>query len=46
MRRTIVGLLLLAPGQAWCWGDEGHQTVARIAAAHLTERARQAVANL
>jgi hypothetical protein len=38
--------LLLAPGQAWCWGDEGHQTVARIAAAHLTERARQAVARL
>jgi hypothetical protein len=36
-------MLLLAPGQAWCWGDEGHQTVARIAAAHLTERARQAV---
>ena len=46
MRRTIVTLLLLAPGQAWCWGDEGHQTVARIAAAHLTERARQAVASL
>jgi hypothetical protein len=46
MRRTIVTLLLLAPGQAWCWGDEGHQTVARIAAAHLTERARQAVENL
>ena len=38
--------MLLAPGQAWCWGDEGHQAVARIAAAHLTERARQAVANL
>jgi len=46
MRRTIVTLLLLAPGQAWCWGDEGHQTVARIAAAHLTEHARQAVASL
>ncbi|HXM41462.1 MAG TPA: S1/P1 nuclease [Bryobacteraceae bacterium] len=46
MRRTIVTLWLLAPGQAWCWGDEGHQTVARIAAAHLTARARQAVANL
>jgi hypothetical protein len=46
MWRTIVGVLLLAPGQAWCWGDEGHQTVARIAAVHLTERARQAVANL
>jgi nuclease S1 len=46
MRRTIVTVLLLAPGQAWCWGDEGHQTVARIAAAHLAERARQAVANL
>jgi hypothetical protein len=45
MRRTIVAILLLAPGQAWCWGDEGHQTVARIAAAHLTERARRAVAN-
>jgi len=46
MRRTIVAILLLTPGQAWCWGDEGHQTVARIAAAHLTERARQAVDNL
>ncbi|HUE02567.1 MAG TPA: S1/P1 nuclease [Bryobacteraceae bacterium] len=46
MRRTIVAVFLLAPGQAWCWGDEGHQTVARIAAAHLTERARAAVANL
>jgi hypothetical protein len=46
MRRIIVSLLLLSPGQAWCWGDEGHQTVARIAAAHLTERARQAVENL
>ncbi len=46
MRRTIVTLLLLAPGQAWCWGDEGHQTVARIAAAHLTERARQGVEKL
>jgi hypothetical protein len=46
MRRIFVALLLLAPGQAWCWGDEGHQTVARIAAAHLTERARQAVAGL
>jgi len=34
------------PGQAWCWGDEGHQTVARIAAAHLNDRARQAVENL
>ena len=46
MRPAIVSLLLLSPGQAWCWGDEGHQTVARIAAAHLTERARQAVADL
>jgi len=46
MRRTIVGVFLLIPGQAWCWGDEGHQTVARIAAAHLTPRARQAVADL
>jgi len=46
MRRTIVTVLLLTPGQAWCWGDEGHQTVARIAAGHLTERARQAVARL
>lgn len=46
MRRSIVAILLLAPGQAWCWGDEGHQTVARIAAAHMTKRARQAVARL
>ncbi len=46
MQRTIVAILLLTPGQAWCWGDAGHQTVARIAAAHLTERARRAVENL
>jgi len=46
MRRAIVTILLLAPGQAWCWGDEGHRIVARIAAAHLRERARAAVANL
>jgi hypothetical protein len=46
MRRAIVALWLLTPGQAWCWGDEGHQIVARIAAAHLTERARQSVADL
>lgn len=37
---------MLVPCQAWCWGDEGHQTVARIAAAHLTERARLAVARV
>lgn len=46
MRRILVTVLLLTPGQAWCWGDEGHQTVARIAAAHLSARARQAVARL
>jgi hypothetical protein len=39
-------LLLLSPGRTWCWGDEGHEIVARIAAAHLSERARQAVENL
>lgn len=46
MWRSAVALLLLVPGQAWCWGDEGHKTVARIASAHLTERARQAIAEL
>jgi hypothetical protein len=46
IRRIIAALLLFAPGQTWCWGDEGHRTVARIAAAHLTERARRAVAAL
>jgi len=49
MRRTLLtGILvtLLAPGRAWCWGDDGHHIVARIAAAHLSERARQAVASL
>jgi len=46
MHRALVSILLLIPGQAWCWGDEGHQIVARIAAAHMTERARQAVAQL
>ncbi|MGA2135140.1 MAG: S1/P1 nuclease [Bryobacteraceae bacterium] len=46
MRKTFVIMWLLAPGQAWCWGDEGHQTVARIAAAHLTDRARAAVGRL
>ncbi len=46
MRKTIVTILLLAPGPAWCWGDEGHHAVARIAAAHMTDRARQEVARL
>jgi len=43
MRKISVIVLLSAPGLAWCWGDEGHQTVARIAAAHMTDRARAAV---
>jgi len=42
----MIALLLLAPGQGWCWGDVGHQIVARIAAAHLTAAAREAVARL
>lgn len=46
IRRVAAVLLLLAAPPAWPWGDEGHQIVARIAAAHLTEQARQAVANL
>jgi len=46
MRRIIVTFLILCPGQGWCWGDQGHQTVARIAEAHLTPRARAAVAAL
>jgi hypothetical protein len=46
IRRIAVTLLLLAPGQSWCWGDQGHQIVARIAAAHLTAAAREAVARL
>ena len=37
---------LLAARPAFPWGDEGHQIVARIAAAHLTAQARQAVADL
>jgi hypothetical protein len=46
IRRLGVTILLLAPGQAWCWGDQGHQIVARIAAAHLTPAAREAIAKL
>ncbi|HLY16708.1 MAG TPA: S1/P1 nuclease [Bryobacteraceae bacterium] len=42
----IVIVLLLGPRQGWCWGDEGHQAVARIAAAHMADRARHAVAQL
>jgi predicted Zn-dependent protease with MMP-like domain len=45
-RRLLLILLLLIPRPAWCWGDEGHQIVARIAAAHLTEQAQQAIARL
>jgi len=45
-RRIAAALWLLAAGPAWPWGDEGHQIVARIAAAHLNGRARQAVADL
>ena len=46
IRRIAAILSLLAAPPAWPWGDEGHQIVARIAAAHLTGQARQAVANL
>jgi nuclease S1 len=38
--------MLLIPGRAWCWGDQGHELVARLAAAHLTSGARTAVALL
>jgi hypothetical protein len=46
MRRSLFIVLLLIPRLGWCWGDEGHQTVARIAAAHLSPKARQAVLDL
>src|SRR5438445_5266143 len=40
----IVCLLLQTP--ALCWGPEGHHLVARIAAQHLTPKARKKVFNL
>ena len=44
--RRMVAVFLLAAWPAQGWWDEGHQVVARIAAAHLTREARARVAEL
>lgn len=49
MRQMIacfVSTLLLFPAQAFCWGDEGHRVIARIAVRHLTTAAMQRVSEL
>ena len=38
---AIAGVTTLIPVHAWAWGCEGHRTVARIAARHLSTHARQ-----
>ena len=43
---ALVAALLLAPGQAFAWGAEGHEVVAGIALRELTPGARAQVAHL
>jgi len=40
---VFVALLIIAPSFAFAWGPKGHQIVAYIAEAHLTETARQKI---
>lgn len=43
---TILFLSLLSLSSAFAWWEEGHRTVARLAAAQLTPQARAAIARL
>ena len=38
-----VGAIAMVPAHGWAWGCEGHRTIARIAARHLSTHARQQV---
>jgi hypothetical protein len=40
---AVAGVITMGPAHAWAWGCEGHRTVARIAARHLSTHARQQV---
>lgn len=40
---AAAGAMAMVPAQGWAWGCEGHRTVARIAARHLSTHARQQV---
>lgn len=50
LRMLLQGMTLLTfltlPGVAWGWGKEGHCIVARIATDHLSDKARQGIAEL
>ncbi len=49
MRRLssiLLSLCILWPSSAYSWWETGHQTVARIAAAHLTPAARTRIARI
>ena len=48
MRVTAISLLLLlsAPQQAFCWGQEGHSIIAEIAQRRLTKEAADAIAKV
>jgi hypothetical protein len=39
-------VVLVRPAPVWGWGEEGHRTVARIAAAHLNAKAREGIRDL
>ena len=43
---SVVALFLCAATSAWGWGRLGHATVARIAEQHMTEKAKQKVAEI
>jgi len=38
---AVAGMMAMVPTYVWAWGCEGHRTVARIAARHLSAHARQ-----
>ncbi len=44
--RPVLAILLIAAAPAGAWQDEGHKVVARIAAEHLSPKARSEVADL
>jgi hypothetical protein len=40
---ALAGVMAMVPTYVWAWGCEGHRTIARIAARHLSTHARQQV---
>lgn len=47
MRKTVITALLtiIAVGNLWAWGSQGHSTIAYLAERHLTERAKSNISH-